>query len=280
MDARAIDVMTLVLSLVALAFAPAPGAVPRAAARVDVRMLAWTEPDFAGAVVREVRDSTGAGLKEVVVEASDELLAAYAVPGQFVQLRPNPDVKAGFFAIASAPGKAAAQGTLEFLIKEVEATEWITRASGGIDVQMCAPMGKGFNLAPLDAAPACKNVALCVAGSGIAPIRAVIEAGGLGVGPSRSAQLFYGARTLETMAYRDRFDAWKAAGIEVLPVLSRAESPDGFSNGYVQRALDAGLLREPSASAILLCGQKEMAEAVKAFAAGAGIGEERVLTNF
>jgi ferredoxin-NADP reductase len=240
------------------------------------RMQAWTEPDFSPVVVREVRPSTGAGLYEVVIEASDALVSAYTIPGQFVQLRPSADVKPSFFAIANPPRP----GLLEFLVKEAESTAWLSQAAKGSGALMCAPMGKGYATDVFTAAnpdAAVSNVAFCVAGTGIAPIRALIESDGI-LGGGRTTQLFYGCRSLETMAYQDRFDAWKALGVQIVPVLSRDPAYAG-ARGYVQDSLPA-LLATPAETAIVLCGGNDMQAAVKETAAKLGVAEERVLTNF
>lgn len=246
----------------------APGRLA-AARSTAVRMQAWTEPDFSAVSIKSVKPSTGAGLIEVTIEAPDEFLAAYSTAGQYVQLRPNPDVKPGFFAIASAPKTSAA---FEFLIKETEATQWLAAAKAGTGALMSAPAGKGYST---DLASSCTNIALCAAGSGIAPLRAFIEAGVIG---GRSAQLFYGCRSLDVMAYQDRFSAWEKLGVEVVPVLSRAPDFAG-AKGYVQAVLPAQL-KTPSQTVIVLCGGKEMQIGVKEAAAALGVPEGSVLTNF
>jgi len=267
----------------ALAVGPRTRISPR---QVAVRM-AWAEPEFSSAKVKEVKKSSSGRACEVIIEASDDLISAYTKPGQFVQLRPSSDVKAGFFAIASAP-RSTPDGTLEFLIKETESTEWLTGASPGAAAEMCAPMGKGFDLSAIsaenpDASP-CKNVAFCVAGTGVAPIRAIFEseeAMAAVKGSGRTAQLFYGAQDLDDLAFRERFECWEQSGVQIVPVLSRASDSFDGQKGYVQDALaKEGVLNTPSSSVIVLCGGKEMAESIKEFAASAGIPEDRILTNF
>lgn len=245
---------------------------------------AWAEPAFEAVALRSVRPSSGGGLFEVVVEAPDEFIANYKTPGQFVQIRPSADVKPGFFAIASPPRAASGtSGVFEFLIKEADSTRWITGASAGLGALMCAPMGKGFALDTITASQPGTNVAFCVAGSGVAPIRALIEAEPsiLGVAPRvRTAQLFFGCQSLEKMPYRDRFEAWEQLGVQLVPVLSRTPSFTG-AKGYVQDALRTpGLVKSPQQTVVVLCGGKDMAIAVKEVASSFGIPPERVLTNF
>jgi len=81
------------------------------------------------------------------------------------------------------------------------------------------------------------------------------------------------------MAYQDKFESWEKMGVTVTPVISRPEGT-GWTGctGYVQEVAEkAGF---PSSCAILLCGMKGMAEAVKELASKQGIPEDKVLTNF
>lgn len=50
--------------------------------------------------------------------------------------------------------------------------------------------------------------------------------------------------------------------------------------GYVQEALKEDGVRVPRNTAVLMCGQKEMAEDVRALCYKAGVLEGRCLTNF
>jgi NAD(P)H-flavin reductase len=258
------------------------GRLSRVQQRVRPQMQAWTEPEFGAVKIREVRKSTGAGLFEIVAEVPDAYIAAYTTPGQYIQMRPSADVKAGFFAIASPP---RADGSLEFLIKATDSTAWLTGAVAGSAVQMCAPAGKGYGVSMLgDPDVDVSNVVFAAAGSGIAPIRALIEADGadgkslIGLGGARTGQLFYGVQSDELMAFADRFEAWRKRGVEIVPVRSRAPGASG-ATGYVQDSLPS-LLRAPAQSCVVLCGGKEMQIAVKETAAKLGVKEGYVLTNF
>ena len=53
-----------------------------------------------------------------------------------------------------------------------------------------------------------------------------------------------------------------------------------FTPRYVQDAAKAAGFKKPASTAILLCGMKGMAEAIKELAAEAGVPEGNVLTNF
>lgn len=275
--------MLLAMTVCAAALLTSP-AVSRTASRVRVlpRMQAWAEPEFGAVKIHAVKKSTGAGLFEIVAEVPSAFVAAYTTPGQYIQMRPSADVKAGFFAIASPP---RADGRLEFLIKATDSTAWLTGASAGASAQMSAPAGKGYGVSILSQPGVdVANVVFAAAGSGIAPIRALIEADGadgkslIGLGGARTGQLFYGVQSDELMAFADRFDAWRKRGIEIVPVRSRAPAAAG-AKGYVQDSLPS-LLRTPTRSCVVLCGGKEMQIAVKETVAKLGVKEGYVLTNF
>lgn len=272
------------LHLVALVAGLVPGTL-LAKGRAAISM-AWAEPDFSSAAVRSVQPSSAEGLMEVVVDVPDDVVTGYSTPGQFVQLRPNADTKAGFFAIASAPRGAGS--CLEFLIKSTESTEWICSAAPGAQAEVCAPMGKGFNIDGVIADnpdTAFDSIVLCAAGSGIAPFRAVIEADGpdgsplYGFGEKRKGEVIYGARTTKDVAYRDRWDAWKSRGVDVTLALSK--DPDAQAPTYAQQTLlDGNIVSSPETTIILACGMKDMVDGVREAAKELGVSAERVLTNF
>ena len=222
-------------------------------------------------------DEAANGLKTIKIAPPEETATGFTVPGQYLQIRQPGAEKAGIFAIASAPGK---DGCFEFLIKEQPpsdwspGTGWLTDASAGLELEMSQVMGSGFKVAPvLDDV---ESVVLFAVGSGISPIRSTIESGVL---DGKKVQLYYGAQTPAQMAYQDKFDEWKAAGVDVTPVISQ---PDGTgwegATGYVQDVAKAAGV--PSKSAILVCGMKGMFEGVKALAAEAGLDEGMVMANF
>jgi len=225
-------------------------------------------------------DAAATGMRSITVEASDDILGPYTLPGQFVQIKETDDSKAGFYAIASAPG--VTPGVCEFLIKESEGNEWspgnqwLCGVETGAELIMSPAMGGGFKID--EKLVDVKDVLLFAAGSGISPIRAAIESGKLG---GKSAKLYYGARSPALMAYQEKFPDWEAAGVTVIPVLSQADDAWEGRAGYVQAALaEDGIVGDAAATGALMCGMKGMAEDVKAALIEAGVDEENVLTNF
>lgn len=224
----------------------------------------------------------------VNVSVTDEQLKDYRVPGQYLQMKVAGDdnAKPFFLAMANPPADAEAkEGAFEFLIKKTDNNAWVFDLANGDKVDCSQVLGNGFpieeNLEGHKYDFPTQNVILLATGTGIAPIKAAIESGQLGVEGSRTCRLYYGNRTPEEVPYADKFAAWEAKGVEVVPVISQPEGTnwDGRT-GYVQTALEEDGIPIPRNSGALLCGQKEMADAAKALLSSAGVFEGRMLTNF
>eukprot|EP00897_Mesotaenium_endlicherianum_P003520 jgi/Mesen1/3196/ME000185S02337 len=216
----------------------------------------------------------------VDISSIPELKAGHTKAGQFVQMKIN-DSKPAFLAIASPP-KVAESGALEFLIKDVEGTtaNLICRLSKGDKVEISQVMGKGFPVDRLTPPEEFPTVVLLATGSGISPVRSLIEAG-FAADKRSDVRLYYGADNLGAMAYQDRFDAWEASGVKVIPVLSQAGDDWAGSTGYVQHAFlkDADIKDGVKAGAVL-CGQKEMAQEATTILLEAGLSKDNILLNF
>lgn len=92
-----------------------------------------------------------------------------------------------------------------------------------------------------------------------------------------SSTLFYGARNKTLMAFDDSFSEWESLGVKVVPVFSQ----DG--NGYVQEVFESGkenLLTAPGTTGVVLCGQKEMCEAITEIMTGSGVDKDKIILNF
>jgi len=251
--------------------------------------MGWgPDPEWSPATISSADVACPSGTcVSVTVTVSPDLVEEYKIPGQYVQVRqPGSEDSPLFLAIASPPGPEAGN-VIEFLIKRTDNNPWITDAAAGSGVEVSQVMGGGFpmeeNLEGFKFDFPTQNVLLFANGSGIAPIRSAIESGQLGVGSGRTARLYYGVATPDDMPYAEKFAEWEAAGVEVVPVISRPEKvAGGWSGrtGYVQNALEEDGVPIPRNSGALLCGVKGMCEAVKDIMAKAGTFEGRVLTNF
>ena len=118
------------------------------------------------------------------------------------------------------------------------------------------------------------DVLLFATGSGIAPLKAVIESGQL---KGKNLKLYYGCRSEQTMPFDSLFSSWDC---EVVASLSQPGASYKGRKGYIQDALKADGIKNPSKTAALLCGVKGMTEGVKQVLKEAGVPDSNVLFNF
>ena len=238
----------------------------------------WNDFEWGTATVVSNEPAAKEGnLRSVKVSVDDACFEAYSTPGQFVQMRTNADGKPAFLAIASPPRTEPAP-ILELLIKSTEGTAGeICALKKGATVDVSPPMGGGFDLegkAPASSSPV---VLLFATGSGISPIRALIKSGAL---DGRDATLFYGTTSEQTCAFLEEFSDWKAAhGVSVTHVQSRVGGPPTYVQDALKEEMEKGAV-DAAESCAVLCGQKEMTEAVIARLTEAGVPEEKCIMNF
>ncbi len=226
-------------------------------------------------------EAAAEGLRSVFVKVPDAVAAGYTVPGQYVQVKVADADKPAFIAIAS-PVSAQPSGVLELLIKRTSATEALCDLPAGAPLQVSPVQGRGFQLAALSPAASFPDVVIFATGSGISPIRALLETpaalGGLAPAQRGRVRLFYGARSAAHMAFASRLKEWEKAGVACTPVFSA--QPGGQ---YVQDAFATSGLQEqlnPATTACVLVGQKPMSEAVVAALTALGVPRERIISNF
>lgn len=209
------------------------------------------------------------------------LMGQYTVPGQYVRMFVGEQTP-NYFSIASAPED---RRHLEFLIRTKGDPALALAASrAGDPVQVSPVAGRGF---PVDEGRG-GDLALFAAGSGIAPIRAVI---GHVLADRRAfghVTLCYGVRDRQELAFGDEIDAWRAAGIETWVTLSRPTEDWVGLRGYVQDSLDHALPpgawpRSPEPADLptaFVCGFEEMVEAITAGLEVRGVPPSRIFKNF
>ncbi|EOX99985.1 FAD/NAD(P)-binding oxidoreductase isoform 1 [Theobroma cacao] len=223
-------------------------------------------------------------LFHVSIDVSDspDLASSHTLPGQYLQLR-LPDVdKPSFLAIASPPSLAAAGGVFEFLVKSVAGStaELLCGLKKGDVVELSQVIGNGFNVDKIDPPEDYPTVLIFATGSGISPIRSLIESG-FGAYKRSDVRLYYGARNLRRMAYQDRFKDWESSGVKVVPVLSQPDNSWTGESGYVQAAFArAKQIRSPKGTGAVLCGQRQMTEEVTSILVADGVSSEKILKNF
>lgn len=223
-------------------------------------------------------------LFHVTIDVSDapDLVASHARAGQYIQLR-LPDVaKSSFLAIASPPSFAAARGAFEFLVKTVAGStaELLCGLKKGDVVELSQAMGSGFDIDRIQPPEDYPTVLIFATGSGISPIRSLIESG-FSANKRSDVRLYYGATNLKRMAYQDRFKDWESSGVKIVPVLSQPDDSWTGESGYVQAAFArAKQIYSPQSTGVVLCGQKEMTEEVTSILVADGVSGGKILKNF
>ena len=220
----------------------------------------------------------GPRLRGLQLDAPDALRAAYTVPGQYVKARAPGAEKDAFLAIANAPGAK----TLELLIQlaapgePAKAADAVAALPSGSSVEITAPAGKGFPVA----AEKGRDLLLFAGGSGISAIRSLAEWVAAHRADYGSVTLFFGARTAGDLAYRNLFEEWRGARIEVVAVLSRPE-PGSWTGrvGYVQSALTEAKV-DGARTSVFLAGGKPFDAAVVAGVTAVGVPADRIFRNF
>ena len=197
------------------------------------------------------------------------------------------DTKASFYAISSPP--SAESNSFEFLIKDLP-----PYVKANSPIMMSPPMGKGFpiesQLLSLTNDFPAQDVLMFAAGSGIAPLRSVIESNILST-QKRNLSLFIGVKELSHLAYTEKFSDWKKKfGVtNIVACVSRGEEgmelPANIDcevvSGYCTSALEElDAVVVPRNTGVLLCGMKGMCESVTDYCVKKGVAKERCLTNF
>jgi len=214
------------------------------------------------------------GLTEFSLDLRGTPLAGtHRIPGQYVHLAlPGLEDKAPF-AIASPPQVGHVHW--DFLLKTGRPLpEALALLSPGAEVLAGEPEGRGF---PLERAHG-RNLLLFATGSGISPIRSVIESVRLERAAYRKVTLYFGARTPTAFAYSNDFAHWEAAGIRVVRTVSQpgASGWQGLT-GYVQ----AHLGEEPLGPCMaFVCGQGSMVQGVMSTLAERGIARDDISLNY
>jgi ferredoxin-NADP reductase len=187
-----------------------------------------------------------------------EVSHGHARPGQFVRVAIGTVEKP--FALASEPGAPE----LELLYK----ADALPHVAAGQAMRVGVPQGKGFPVLEHQD----QHLILCAAGTGIAPLRALVRT----VLPIRERfgqiVFFYGQRTMTHFAYASEHAAWAAHGIELHLVASEA-------GRRLQEAVKA--TRFPVADACAyLCGMKALVTDLGHILEAMGLPRDRVFLNF
>jgi NAD(P)H-flavin reductase len=204
--------------------------------------------------------------------AGTPVAAEYAHAGQYALVKLGDDV-ARPFAIASPPRAEP----LELLLKlPPDRAAFVSALTDADRVPVGAPRGPGFPVARAHGRP----VWLIGTGSGVAPLRAAVEEIVARRADFADVHLLYGVRRVDELAYTDRFDAWRAAGVDVVPVVSRPDAAAWTGVvGRVQDHLPPSFAR-PGDAWFFLAGLPEMDREVHAALLARGVSHEQIFRNY
>jgi len=291
--------ITKTSSLIAQVAAPAgAGQDPTTEAGAEALGPAWNQGKtrLFPLVVSAAWDETPT-LRGLRLRGPGELIRQYQAPGQYLELMHE---KAGsaYFALAAAPTAAPADrspadsGELELLVRRGPGLAGVLAGLGpagspdpepGGGARPDLPLhthgvrGAGFALS----SQVGKDLVLVAAGSGIAPLRAVLQL------LLRQRQrfgriaIYYGERIEADFAYRRELIALPAAQVAVELVLTQPPAAWRGGLGYVQAYLRA----QPPAwlgpgTAALLCGQPAMISEATAILTAHHVPAAQILLNY
>lgn len=203
----------------------------------------------------------------------DGFAEGYVHPGQFCRIRVQG--LEGIFAMFSAPGEPGAR----FLVRTNnaeggEAADCMATLPDDSPLEMTLPAGSGFALERAHG----RDLYFVATGTGIAPVRAAIEAVLLERDAYGHITLDHGVRSEAHLAIGEDIARWRAAGVEVHVHVS-TPAPDGSVQGVtVQAALRA---RQPDLrqAALVGVGQSSMLRALREDFAALGGDPAFFLTN-
>jgi len=221
-------------------------------------------------VVRSIEQRTSA-VVEVWLRPLDGLLEY--VPGEYVLLEDELHrVPPRSFSIANAPRP---DGLISLLVTRVpggETSGWVhDRLRVGAQVSISGPYGT-FVGDPTS----CRPALFLAAGSGLAPIRALLEAG-LSGGRRRSLTLIFSARTEADVIDRGRFERWQAEHAEFRFIRTLTRGSGLPPRGRIP-ALLPELCADLSAHDVFIAGAAGFVRASAAAADALGARRERVHT--
>lgn len=212
-------------------------------------------------------------LRGITVDAGD-LRGAHTAPGQYVQVRLHgAGAEAeGFFALANAPGRE-----LEILVKRGggDAADGLVALEPGSLVAISAPSGPGYPIAR----HAGRDLILAAAGTGIAPMRAVVQHVLADRRRYGAVRIYQGHRMQSDRAYAGEHAVWRAGEVEIVTVLSAPEPGWTGPRGWVQDAIR----NDPPAVAravAYVCGMKSMEDGVADVLVGLGMKRSDVHRNY
>ena len=224
-------------------------------------------------VVRLDKPASDVAILELRLPPNDKLRFA---AGQYVEFLLDGDQRRAY-SIASAP-KIEGAVLIELHVRHTPGGLFTDRVFSSMKLRdllkIEAPFGTFFLRETSDA-----PVVFVAAGTGFAPIKAIIESAfARGIQKTRPMVLYWGARVPEDLYMMDVPQRWaeEEPNFQFVPVLSEAPADSGWTGrtGFVHRAVMQDI-PDLSAHEVYACGTPLMVEAAKRdFAADCGMRED------
>lgn len=206
---------------------------------------------------------------QIILDIDQKTKDTYQIPGQYAIISAD-DHKDGFFAFCQKPKQA----DWSFLIKESSPlTSHLLNLKKGDELTISPAQGKGYDTQKAFQ----KNIVLLAVGSGIGPIKALIEYLIEDRENFKNIELYYGCRHPEDFAFQDDFKTWTDHDIQIVQTISNHNLKEWPSNfGYVQDHL-----KDLSSDSIAyICGMNEMMKASQEKLLELSLTSENILTNY
>ena len=196
------------------------------------------------------------------------------IPGQCAMLS-MPGIGEALFSITSSPTN---EDYLEFSIKKCGCvTTWLHEMEPGRQVTLRGPYGNGF---PVDTELKGKDLLIIAGGSGLAPVRSVINYVRANRANYGTLDIVYGSRSKEDLVdYAEIIDEWcKEDGINVHLTIDREQEGwdghVGFVPNYVKE------LNFDTSKTVVMCGPPIMIKFTLAGLEELGFRRDQVYTTF
>ncbi len=199
------------------------------------------------------------GIRSITLETSDG--APYDhLAGQWIKLYLPGGIDRDY-SIASAPGTRAGGARIELLVTLVEGgpgSRWLHEVAVGTEIPSLGPSGLFVREDAELEAPAL----FVGTGSGVAPLRAMLEA----IPAAHPSTLLFGVRTPADLMFAEQWrERARASGgaFQFEPTLSRATDEWAGRRGYVQTHLRELLGAMPITTHVYVCGLTKMITEVR-----------------
>lgn len=211
--------------------------------------------------------TTGQVCHHLSLKPDSECRASFTTPGQYLEISIGPDK--GFYAIASAPGLEH----LDLLVKnQGHAAQTLCQSAIGTILQSSIARGNGFRALPSDD----MDLHLFAMGSGLGPLRALIQAHLAGRFAAGSLTLWISAFTDAHLPFQAEYRQWQEAGIGVHTCLD--QDPHAKNPGVVD-TLNQVKPNFNNACAFWI-GSRGYGAAIGQATAELGLDADRLQTNF